>query len=858
MEFFSLMIAGVAIVLSMASPIGLLILWSTNQELRRRVDELEAQQFAFAEHLKQRPLTPQPTAPKAQPEVKPQEAPAQSAPSPAPAPATPAEPQPAPAQAAEGESAAETPPLEQPQPAAEAQQASNDPEATSIPEEAAQQPQPDTTTTPETAPESPQESAADSSPAPIPTPDLKETKTPRPSTPAPPPKVSKPMGLEQLLGANLAIWGGGGALGLAAILLVQYGIENDLIGPELRIGMGAVVCLAMIVIGELAFKRIRAVGGGLVGAGIVGLYATFGAATALYGLISPWLAGGLMVLTTITAAALSIRHKLLIIAIIGLLGGFVTPALLGVSSDSPVGFLIYLMVLHTGVIAVVAKRRWPVLLTLSAMLTFVAELAWLLRGPEETTPSFIILSLLLTLPVMGASLWGAGFYVPDKDKEDDGPTTAWGRIEASSASPWAIANLHICMVATMVVMTVAACWWTFPALSWWAQVPLGGGALVLVALLPRLGVSLPALAYGVMFMHQVLFLGLVEPEVDNAMHVFAQVGALYVLGLAFISVLRPTERAAAVFGVAAATVQFLMAFSFSHAYNNDQPGLNQTWAVVAVLMAIFFVGVSLAAQWRNKRLGHEGNAAVLAVTSVAAQGFLALSPLLAFDGMAARLGWMAVAVLGIWAGAAFKEMALAAVAALMVWLLGAALLLPTGNTDGLEGGLPILNGVLLLYGSAVGCALWSAWHLERSPQWGRASVLSLRLLSLGLFLALVTLEIRHFYHPDFSGDFTRSEQLTYSLGWAAVGFGALLFGLWRRNAVSRWVSLALILGTTMKVFLFDLSYLDGLWRVGSLAALGVVLIAIATLYRLYVFPSESEQEASTPEVESEDEPEETS
>ena len=75
-----------------------------------------------------------------------------------------------------------------------------------------------------------------------------------------------------------------------------------------------------------------------------------------------------------------------------------------------------------------------------------------------------------------------------------------------------------------------------------------------------------------------------------------------------------------------------------------------------------------------------------------------------------------------------------------------------------------------------------------------------------------------------------------------MGFGALLFGLWRRNAVSRWVSLALILGTTMKVFLFDLSYLDGLWRVGSLAALGVVLIAIATLYRLYVFPSERKED----------------
>ncbi|MEL6178174.1 MAG: DUF2339 domain-containing protein, partial [Myxococcota bacterium] len=117
------------------------------------------------------------------------------------------------------------------------------------------------------------------------------------------------------------------------------------------------------------------------------------------------------------------------------------------------------------------------------------------------------------------------------------------------------------------------------------------------------------------------------------------------------------------------------------------------------------------------------------------------------------------------------------------------------------------------------------------------------LSGLAIVLLGVTLIVRHAFHPDFAGEFTRPEHLAYSLSWAGVGIATLVVGLIRRSTTARIVSLLLISGTSLKVFLFDLSYLTGLGRVASVAGLGAVMIVIAVLYRLYIFPTDEETNA---------------
>ena len=57
----------------------------------------------------------------------------------------------------------------------------------------------------------------------------------------------------------------------------------------------------------------------------------------------------------------------------------------------------------------------------------------------------------------------------------------------------------------------------------------------------------------------------------------------------------------------------------------------------------------------------------------------------------------------------------------------------------------------------------------------------------------------------------------------------------RRSAALRWTSLALIIVTIGKVFLYDLSHLHDLYRVMSLVGLALSLILISLAYQRFVF-----------------------
>ena len=55
-------------------------------------------------------------------------------------------------------------------------------------------------------------------------------------------------------------------------------------------------------------------------------------------------------------------------------------------------------------------------------------------------------------------------------------------------------------------------------------------------------------------------------------------------------------------------------------------------------------------------------------------------------------------------------------------------------------------------------------------------------------------------------------------------------------AALRYASLAVLMVVVLKVFLFDMSDLTGLYRVASFLGLGLCLVAIGYLYQRYVFP----------------------
>ncbi|MDH5528039.1 MAG: DUF2339 domain-containing protein, partial [Nitrospirota bacterium] len=141
---------------------------------------------------------------------------------------------------------------------------------------------------------------------------------------------------------------------------------------------------------------------GLAGGGIVVLYAAFWAAAALYHLIPLTAAFVLMALVTATGGLLAVRHGSLVIAVMGLVGGFLTPFLLSSGADRPIGLFGYLLLLNVGVFFVARMRHWNVLAGLSLVGTGVYELLWITTrmGPDRVALGIGILVVFMLLFVL--------------------------------------------------------------------------------------------------------------------------------------------------------------------------------------------------------------------------------------------------------------------------------------------------------------------------------------------------------------------------------------------------------------------------------------------------------------------------
>jgi len=74
-------------------------------------------------------------------------------------------------------------------------------------------------------------------------------------------------------------------------------------------------------------------------------------------------------------------------------------------------------------------------------------------------------------------------------------------------------------------------------------------------------------------------------------------------------------------------------------------------------------------------------------------------------------------------------------------------------------------------------------------------------------------------------------QLLLSALWAVSGLVGLVIGLRRDERALRLGSLALLLVTVGKVFLYDLATLTSLYRVGSFIGLGLLLLVAAGVWQ---------------------------
>ncbi|MDB6114089.1 MAG: hypothetical protein JWQ62_1034 [Lacunisphaera sp.] len=203
-----------------------------------------------------------------------------------------------------------------------------------------------------------------------------------PAAPRPvytPPPSKPPINWEQFMGAKLFAWLGGLALLLGVAFFVKYSFDHDLIPPAVRVAIGFVIGAGLIIGGMfLTRKGYTTPAHTLVGAGVVSLYIVTFACNSIYKFEFFDTIPTFLLMTLITAAAfvLAVRLNAQAVAILGILGGFLTPALIKAGVDNPPGLFGYLALLDAGLIAVVLSTGWRYLVPLSAAGTVLMMIGW--------------------------------------------------------------------------------------------------------------------------------------------------------------------------------------------------------------------------------------------------------------------------------------------------------------------------------------------------------------------------------------------------------------------------------------------------------------------------------------------------
>jgi uncharacterized membrane protein len=561
---------------------------------------------------------------------------------------------------------------------------------------------PDLSTSPKIAPEPPPPIAEPVAPI-TDNPDIASTagaggRTPTP--PSPPRPIATPS-FEERIGTRWVVWVGGLTLALGGFFMVRYSIEAGLIGPGVRVLLGAAFALALLAAGEwtrrkenlssIAALPIASIPAILTAAGTSVAFATVYAAYALYGFLAPASAFILLGLVALGTLAAALLHGPAL-AGLGVVAAFATPIL--VSSDKPDywALYVYLAIVTAAAFALARIRLWQWLavtaIALALMWTFPClECDHLFIGPHvfHVIAGFVLAALLVV----------CGFLF--------GPAAEEGRIEPVSSGALAaylfgataivISSLHAdpAMIgfALLVAATLVVAW----------RAPAATGAVAAAAMFA----SFVFLEWAVLANPDMLVVpGGPLPEIgphatDGSVSLHLTSAAIFAFGFGIAGFLAQGRSSNATIPVVwSATAVFtplaLLIALYARIAHLDR---SIPFAILAVLLAAAFGAATELLGKRDNRPGLPISTALFATGTLAA-----LSLALTF---ALEKGWLSIAFALMSLGTAWISMQrpipfLRTLAALLAALVVMRTAYEPRIAGGAIGDTPILNWLLWGYG----------------------------------------------------------------------------------------------------------------------------------------------------------------
>lgn len=670
---------------------------------------------------------------------------------------------------------------------------------------------------------------------------------------------------ESLVGGKLLNRIGALAIIIGVGFFLKYAFDNNWISPAVRVLMGIVAGAGLLVLGKIMHGReYKVFAQGIVGAGIAILYLSMYASFNFYSLVSQQVAFIGMGVVTAVAIWRGLRHDSLAIGILGWLGGFLTPFLLATDVVNDVGFLVYVGLLAAGVRVIsVWRPAWKLLGYLAFVGCAIHYWGWF--------DAYYTIEKALTATVAILAYWGI-FLVTEPIsivRQQVGDRVANYALAAVHAAMWLLA-LYVALderyryAAAAVVLGMSAVYVAIGFL--WGRRATCDRNLVEQYFIQAVAFLAASTAIALSEYQQVMALAgeaAVLAWVANRRNVtafrFAIFGLMAVSFFRFLFIagmarfepiasfqLLINERALALLSLAVALV---LGSRWLHK-KNDRYGETIGMTLSALWCLSIFLLITFETLDYFRFLASTGRDLPLATSHELTTNMTLALAWTVLAGTLLTLGVRSRAQVMIVAGFLVLEIGL-------VWTLmtGWSYAPDTVYTPlfNYRAVVVILVGLMLYWSSRLCAQIGDIG----SPFDKFEAAIRVCLVVLGLFF--LTVEVWDIF--DRTRELTRlssgltterlksilnSQQLALSAVWLVYSVIMMTLGIWKRTRPLRLAAFALFGITILKIFLRDLTFLTGLYRILSFIGLGVILLGVSYAYQRYKVLIFGEDEATRP------------
>lgn len=211
--------------------------------------------------------------------------------------------------------------------------------------------------------------------------------------------TAKPKELSEEVGGRLL-----GKVGIIAVVIgvsffLKYAFENNLIGVTGRLILGLLAGFTFVGAGVAVRKKYSNYGDMLSGGGIALLYLTTFASYVFYHVINQPVAFVFMFAVTVLGGVLSAFGGTIHLAVLSVLGGFLTPMLISSGTNNALGLFTYLFFIDIGILGIAFFKKWLSLNYLGFLGTMFLFISWYARFYSEQQLSLTLAFLTVIFVV---------------------------------------------------------------------------------------------------------------------------------------------------------------------------------------------------------------------------------------------------------------------------------------------------------------------------------------------------------------------------------------------------------------------------------------------------------------------------